>query len=152
MQSVLIDLTREWMPHGACVAWQPMLIALILAGEGLTAAAYGRMTVLLWTQWQHHAAAIAASNGVRAVGVYGWFAAFLASCGLGHLLTIVAIWHGYYAAFAAWTLITGILSQIALNRLARAQAASAALWLSPQWRAVTATARALAARLDAEEG
>lgn len=151
MLSVLAEVTREWMPHGACLAWHPAVLAAIVVGEALTAMAYAAMAWMLWTQMRAQARGIAVSSGPRSVATYGWFAAFLASCGTGHVLAIVAIWHGYYAAFALWTVLTGLLSQIAVDRLRRAQAESAALWQSPQWRAVTVAAVALAAHVRAAD-
>lgn len=131
MPDLVAELFREWMPHGYCVAWDGRVVGLIVVGEALTALAYALIPLALVRQVRRHRAAIGATAGPRMVGIYGWFAAFIAFCGVGHLWAIVLLWHGVYLAAACWTLGTGIVSLITVDRVFRSQEESAALWRTP---------------------
>lgn len=130
----LPDLFREWMPHGQCVQWTPALLVPQILGDGLTALAYALIPLALVAHVRRNWRALWATQGRRMVGVYLWFAAFIVLCGGGHALNILTVWVGVYQLTAIWSLATGIVSLITVDRLWRSQAESSALWATPAGR------------------
>lgn len=132
MPDLVAELLREWMPHGACIAWSPRLLWPQIVGDGLTFAAYMLIPFALVAHVRRHWRELWATQGARMVGLYAWFAAFIFLCGVGHLLDIVTVWWGVYQLTALWSLATGIVSVITVDRLWRSQDEAAALWRTPK--------------------
>jgi two-component system sensor kinase FixL len=80
-----------FMPHGMCLLWRPELMSLHVVSDALIAAAYFTIPfVIYWfvrsrddLDRRHHALAIL-------------FGAFIALCGLTHLVSIVVLWFPIY--------------------------------------------------------
>jgi len=93
------------MPHGYCLAWNPQLLWLIVAGNGLIAIAYYSIPAALW---------IFLSK--RKDLVFNWmfnlFAAFILCCGTTHVMKLWTIWHPNYWAEGCVDLLTGVLSAL----------------------------------------
>jgi two-component system sensor kinase FixL len=80
-----------FMPHGMCLLWRPELMSLHIVSDALIAAAYFTIPfVIFWfvrsrddLDGRHRALA-------------GLFAAFIALCGLTHVVSIVVLWVPIY--------------------------------------------------------
>lgn len=126
---------QQWMPHRLCFNSDPVVVLLIVLGEGLTAFAYFVISAQLIQHVRANWRMIAAVQGWRTIGLYGWFAAFILSCGIGHVWSIVLLWQGVYYAAAIWTMWTGIVSLITVDRLQRANTQAVVRWNTPAMQA-----------------
>jgi signal transduction histidine kinase len=93
----------DFMPHGMCYFWRPGMLWLHTVSDGMIAAAYFIIPVLLveLVRKRKHLA-------------FGWmfwmFAAFILLCGATHVLNIVTIWKPVYRFEGLVKLATGIIS------------------------------------------
>ncbi|MGG6294004.1 GGDEF domain-containing protein [Leptolyngbya sp. AN02str] len=90
------------MPHGSCFLWNPSLTSLHVVADGLIAIAYLSIPVLLF-RYRDRAA-------VQARPLLILFAAFILSCGFGHLLQVWNIWHSNYWLEGSEKLVTASVS------------------------------------------
>jgi len=94
-----------FLPHGYCLAWRPELVAALVAGNLIVAAAYYSIPVaLLW--FRHR------NPDLR----YGWlatvFGAFIFACGTTHVIDVVNLWRPVYRLDAAVMLVTAAISAV----------------------------------------
>jgi signal transduction histidine kinase len=97
-------------PHGICLLWEPELIGLHVISDGLIAAAYFSIPlIILYIWWK------------RADFKYRWiawlFVAFIVSCGLTHVLSIYTLWipvYGIEGLVKAATAISSMVTACAL--------------------------------------
>ncbi len=105
-------------PHGFCLLWQPGLIWLHTLSDGAIAVAYFSIPVAL-------SALVRRRTDLDFGWIYLIFAAFILSCGVTHVMSIVTLWHPLYAlegvikavtaglsltaAFAIWLLMPRLL-------------------------------------------
>ena len=90
-------------PHGFCLLWQPGLIWLHAVSDGLIAIAYFTIPVAL--------AILVRRRGDLAFGwVYLLFAAFILSCGVTHVMSIVTLWRPLYALEGLVKAVTAVAS------------------------------------------
>lgn len=95
------------MPHGMCLLWQPGLMTLHVASDGLIALCYFAIPfAIFWfvrrrldLEPQHKALAVL-------------FALFIAACGVTHLMSILVLWRPYYVAEGVAKAITAVLSVV----------------------------------------
>lgn len=93
-----------YVPHGFCLAWEPDLVAAIVVSNGVIAAAY-----LL----------IASGLVIKAIEpapvmprwLYWGFAAFIACCGISHVMDDVTLWFPLYR-LQAWVLVATALASL----------------------------------------
>ena len=96
-------------PHGFCLAWDPMLLAITIIGNLLTAISYILIPLeIAWFVWAEGASKI---NIVKSNALY-LFVLFILLCGVSHQLDIVTLWLPYYWFQGVWIMATGIVSVI----------------------------------------
>jgi len=97
-------------PHGFCLAWDPAVLWLTIAGDAGIAFAYFGIPfmLLLSLRWRQHA-------------VPWWltliFALFILACGLSHVAAIVTLWYPWYWVEAIEKAVTAAISLVALYML-----------------------------------
>jgi hypothetical protein len=96
---------QNFIPHGYCLSWSPILLRLHVISDLLITLAYFSIPLILLffiTQ--------------RKVFQYRWliglFAAFIISCGMTHLMSLITIWYPIYWMAGLFKLITAALSII----------------------------------------
>jgi two-component system sensor kinase FixL len=96
---------KAFMPHGACLVWNPGLIQLHVVSDALIALSYYSIPF-----------GLAYFARRRTDLVYRWmfqlFAAFILACGTTHLFDILILW---YPAYAAQGLIKAVTAAISLS-------------------------------------
>lgn len=97
------------MPHGSCFFWNVPLTTLHVGSDLLIAIAYFSIPIMLFIYRQH------ASEGARPFLLL--FAAFILSCGIGHVLAMWNIWHSAYWVEGSEKLVTGLISGYTAFRL-----------------------------------
>ena len=97
-----------FMPHGMCFAWRPGVLVLHVLSDALIAVAYFSIPLLL-------VFLVRRRPDIPFLPVFWMFAAFIVSCGVTHIMSIVVIWHPMYwleggvkAATAAFSIATAI--------------------------------------------
>jgi len=105
------------MPHGHCYLWQPDTLWLNVGSDGLIAASYLAIPVVIYTFIRKRHAQVAYA------GVALMFAAFILLCGATHLMEIWTVWHPIYRAAGALKLTTALVSFATLLTL---------IWIMPQ--------------------
>ncbi len=90
------------MPHGSCFLWNPSLTTLHAVSDGVIAIAYFSIPMMLFA-YRHSAAE-------QARPILILFAAFILSCGVGHVLQAWNIWHANYWIEGASKLTTALVS------------------------------------------
>ena len=93
-----------FLPHGWCMTWNPWLIGLNVVTDGLVALSYYSIPAALFFV----ARARRVTLSVQPILIL--FGLFIALCGGGHLLDIVAIWHPIYWVKGFWNLGTAVAS------------------------------------------
>lgn len=85
---------HQWtfMPHGACVAWDPFIIWGKALSDAVIAAAYVMIAIGLILILRN---GIELGAGQRAV-LQLVFAAFIASCAMTHVMDVFTIWRPWY--------------------------------------------------------
>jgi signal transduction histidine kinase len=124
--------TDTFMPHGMCYEWNPSVIALHVASDGLIALSYYSipLTLVYFVRRRKDLA-------------FDWmflcFAAFIVACGTTHLMEIYNIWHPVYWLSGAIKLITAAFSVVTAILLIRLVPAALALPSPAQLRLVNET-------------
>lgn len=93
-----------YMAHGACYRWNPGLVWLHAISNCTVAVAYFSIPIAL-VHFKHHTQA-----RLPYTDVLLWFAAFILSCGFGHLVDVWTIWHPHYWFSGLQQAITGLVS------------------------------------------
>lgn len=100
-------LATSFMPHGMCYLWKPGLVGLHLVSNTIIAISYFSIPIALIQM-------VRKRTDIPFENIICLFAAFIISCGMGHLLDIWTLWHPNY-----W--ITGVIRALtALVSLATA--------------------------------
>ncbi|MDA7430482.1 sensor histidine kinase [Primorskyibacter aestuariivivens] len=94
-----------YMAHGMCLLWQPWLIALFAGSDFLIFMAYSIIPVAIYRVMRGR-------PDLENRGLAWLFAAFIALCGLTHLISIVTLWVPVYALHGLAKLATGIVSLV----------------------------------------
>jgi PAS domain S-box-containing protein len=93
-----------FMPHGMCYLWQPGVLWLNVASDGLIAAAYYAIPLALFYLVRERRSELAYR------GILLMFAAFILLCGTTHLMEIWTVWHPDYRAAGSLKALTGFVS------------------------------------------
>ena len=93
----------SFMPHGHCLLWREDLLFLTLVGDGLTVISYSIIPIALIYF-------INKRKDLEFDKIFILFAAFIAFCGLTHLISMINIWHGYYYIQGILKFSTGLVS------------------------------------------
>ncbi len=93
-------------PHGFCLLWQPGLIWLHALSDAAIALAYFSIPVAL-------AAIVRRRRDLEFGWIYLVFAAFIMSCGVTHVMSIVTLWIPVYQIEGLIKALTAVLSIIA---------------------------------------
>ena len=102
--------TSSFMPHGMCYRWQPGLIGLHVVSNGVIGLSYFSIPFIL-LEITHR------RKDIPFNWIFFLFAAFILSCGIGHLMDIWTLWHANYwisGYIRALTAIASLISAIAL--------------------------------------
>jgi PAS domain S-box-containing protein len=109
--------SRDFMPHGVCYLWDPVVLWLNVISDGLIAAAYYAIPLLLFRFARTR-------RDIPFQWVFVSFSAFVLACGTTHLLGAVTVWAPVYrldgvvkAVTAAASLVTCILLVPMIPRL-----------------------------------
>jgi two-component system, sensor histidine kinase and response regulator len=104
------SLNVVFMPHGFCLAWDPLLVAIFVAANGLIAFSYYSIPAALWWYVRH-----------KKDFSFNWmlmlFAAFIVWCGTTHVMKILTLWQPLYWEESMVDLITGLISAYTAVRL-----------------------------------
>ncbi|HEY9889102.1 MAG TPA: GGDEF domain-containing protein [Candidatus Obscuribacterales bacterium] len=90
------------MPHGYCFLWDAVLTALHAVSDSAIAAAYLSIPAMMYISRDR------ASVEIRPLLLM--FAAFILSCGIGHLFSAWNIWHGNYWLEGLWKVVIAVIS------------------------------------------
>ena len=94
-----------FMPHGHCYLWNQGVLWLHTVSDATTTLAYFSIPVVLLIL-------VGKRRDLAFSSMFLWFALFIVSCGLTHLLDIVIIWKPIYWLQGIVKAITGISSAI----------------------------------------
>lgn len=98
--------TDGFVPRSNCGAWTEVLKWAWWVGNGSIALAYVIMPIQFVWFWRKRK-----SDKINRPWIYVCYAAFVGLCGLGHLLTEIAVfWWPAYRFFTAWHVATGVVS------------------------------------------
>lgn len=98
-----LPLSGPFIPHGHCYLWRPGLVWLHGLSDGLIALAYGAIAIALVYVVQRR-------PDVPFPPLFWLFAAFIAACGLTHLLGIWTLWVPTYWISGSVKAITALVS------------------------------------------
>lgn len=93
----------DFMPHGMCFFWRPDVLWLNVISDGLIAAAYFTIPVLLIELVRRR-------KNLTFHWIFWMFAAFILLCGTTHLLSVVTVWDPVYRFDGFIKLLTGLAS------------------------------------------
>ena len=94
------DVSR-FTPHGMCMAWQPNIIWMHAASDGLIATSYVIIPLFLL------------KSGIRRAfpsSLVTWFAVFILGCGATHAMDVANLWTNFYWFDGLLRAITAIAS------------------------------------------
>jgi PAS domain S-box-containing protein len=103
LQSLQDFFSGNFMAHGYCFLWKPELVWLHAGSDFLIALAYYSIPLLLLYFVRQR-------QDVPFQGIFLLFSAFILSCGTGHLLEILTLWHPVYWLSGLIKAITAIVS------------------------------------------
>lgn len=92
----------NFLPHGHCYFWNPVILVMQLLGDLLIAGSYFVITYLLWR--------FSRIKHIPYSSFFGYFAAFIFWCGLTHIMDIVIVWSPVYFIETAVIVITAFFS------------------------------------------
>ncbi len=96
---------QNLIPHGYCLSWSPILLKLHIITDLLISLAYFSIPITLLYF-------LAKRKVFMARSLVGLFAAFIISCGLTHLMSLITIWYPIYWVAGLFKAITALLSVI----------------------------------------
>jgi hypothetical protein len=95
--------------HGWCLLWDPFLLSWTILGHGMTALAY--LIIPLQLGWLLYRSQRGSKIVVsREPWILTMFAAFIALCGLSHVLELVTLRWPIYLISTGEVVLTGIVS------------------------------------------
>lgn len=132
------------MAHGYCFLWKPELVWLHAGSDFLISLAYYSIPLMLLYFVRQR-------QDVPFQGIFLLFSAFILSCGTGHLLDILTLWHPVYWLSGLMKGITAIVSLYTASELVPLIPQALALPSPAQLEAANlALGREIAERKDAE--
>lgn len=100
----------QYIPHGHCYLWQTPLVSLHVVSDLLIAIAYFSIPAML-------VYFVRRRRDTPFRGMFLLFGAFIAACGLGHLLDIWTLWFPNYWASGLERAVTGFISCLTAIKL-----------------------------------
>src|SRR3989440_8694478 len=100
----------EFMPHGYCIRWQPLLVGVYVASDVLITLAYYAIPAMLLYFTRRR-------PDVRYNWIFYLFAAFIFLCGTTHIVGVVTLWipaYGIDAMLKAATAAVSVMTAIVL--------------------------------------
>ena len=94
----------EFLPHGHCFLWEPRILWTFAVSDAVIFLSYVSISLRLVLLHRKRPDIIPLNV------IFLSFAAFIFTCGVGHILDVANIWHGRYALSASWRLMTAICS------------------------------------------
>lgn len=95
----------DFMPHGYCFQWYPLVLWLHVISDGLITLSYYCIPVVLIYF-------IRKNRDVPFNRIFWMFGAFILACGTTHLMEIWNVWHGNYLLAGVIKAITAVVSVI----------------------------------------
>lgn len=93
----------SFMPHGACLAWRPDLVALhVVSDLGIATAYFSIPVALLYF--------VSRRKDLEYKSIFGLFACFILACGATHAFAILTLWEPLYGLQGMVKLVTAIVS------------------------------------------
>ena len=102
---VLGPNSARFMPHGYCYMWDPRIVWLHVISDGLIAAAYYCIPIILIYF-------IRKNRSLPLNKIFWMFGAFILACGTTHVMEIWNIWHATYFAAGVIKALTAGLSVV----------------------------------------
>ena len=99
----LMPGSGDFMPHGFCYLWNPLILWLHVVSDGLITLSYYCIPIILLC-FIHKNRAIAFNR------IFWMFGGFILACGTTHLMEIWNIWHASYLAAGLLKAATAVLS------------------------------------------
>ena len=106
----------DFMPHGYCYLWDPWLVWLNVASDGMITLSYYCIPFVL-IYFIHK------RRDLPFNWIFWMFGGFILACGTTHLMEVWNVWHASYALAGVIKAITAVIS---VTTLVRARPASAA--------------------------
>ncbi|MGB3535251.1 MAG: PAS domain S-box protein [Microcoleaceae cyanobacterium] len=95
--------STQFIPHGHCYLWQTQLLGLHLISDvGITLAYFAISLLLFYFIRQRRDAPFS--------GIFLWFSAFILSCGITHLMSVITLWYPLYWVSGIVKAFTGLIS------------------------------------------
>ncbi|WP_051055665.1 GAF domain-containing sensor histidine kinase [Allocoleopsis franciscana] len=110
LQSIQDFFSGNFMAHGYCFLWKPELVWLHAGSDFLIGLAYYSIPLMLLYFVRQR-------QDVPFQGIFLLFSAFILSCGTGHLLEILTLWHPVYWLSGLMKAITAIVSLYTASEL-----------------------------------
>jgi signal transduction histidine kinase len=110
LQSVQDFFSGNFMAHGYCFLWKPELVWLHAGSDFLIGLAYYSIPLMLLYFVRQR-------QDMPFQGIFLLFSAFILSCGTGHLLEILTLWHPLYWLSGLMKGITAIVSLYTASEL-----------------------------------
>lgn len=108
---------HDYMPHGMCWDWDPVLILMMTFGDLGTGLAYMAFTFLALKSYY------ARPSHEQPEGVITkWVIGFIFACGIGHFLKTINTWQNMYFLEAFWGNVTAVISWICVVLVIQAKA------------------------------
>ncbi|NMF84204.1 PAS domain-containing sensor histidine kinase [Nodosilinea sp. P-1105] len=98
-----LSLSGPFIPHGHCYLWQPELVWLHGLSDGLIALAYGAIAFAL-------AYFVNRRPDIPFPPLFWLFAAFIAACGVTHLMAVWTLWVPTYWLSGTMKALTALIS------------------------------------------
>lgn len=106
MESLLgLLIPNEFMPHGHCYLWTPVLLWLYVVSDSVIALSYFTIPLALLYL-------VKKRNDIQFNWIFVMFSVFIFACGMTHLISIFTIWMPAYWVDASVKGITAIASAI----------------------------------------
>lgn len=106
-------IPNEFMPHGHCYLWTPVLLWLYVVSDSVIALSYFTIPLALLYL-------VKKRNDIQFNWIFVMFSVFIFACGMTHLVSIVTIWMPAYwvdASLKGVTAVASALTSVMLWRL-----------------------------------
>src|SRR5271154_3732731 len=98
-------MPQDFMPHGYCFLWDPLVLWLTVISDGLITLSYYCIPVVLIYF-------IRKNRDIPFNRIFWMFGTFIMACGTTHLMEIWNVWHGSYLLAGVLKAITAVVSVI----------------------------------------
>ena len=94
---------NQFLPHGYCLSWDPMLVGLHVVSDALTALSYYTIPVMLLVLMRKR-------TDLKFSWLFALFGVFIMACGATHVMSIWNLWVPDYLAAGVLKGITAVAS------------------------------------------